>query len=51
MIEKGKTLPEIKAAKLTADYDPDYAVNSIGYTPDMFIEAIYKSLTATRKDK
>jgi cyclase len=51
MIDKGKTLPEIKAAKLTADYDPDYAENDIGYTPDMFIEAIYKSLIATKKDK
>jgi glyoxylase-like metal-dependent hydrolase (beta-lactamase superfamily II) len=51
MISKGKTLEEIKAAKLTADYDPDYAVNEIGYTPDMFVEAVYKSLTAATKDK
>jgi cyclase len=51
MIDKGKSLDEIKAAKLTADYDPDYAVNEIGYTPDMFIEAVYKSLTAAKKDK
>jgi glyoxylase-like metal-dependent hydrolase (beta-lactamase superfamily II) len=51
MIDKGKPLDEIKAAKLTADYDPDYAVNDIGYTPDMFVEAVYKSLIATKKDK
>jgi cyclase len=51
MIDKQKTLEEIKAAKLTADYDPDYAVNEIGYTPDMFVEAVYKSLTAPQKNK
>jgi glyoxylase-like metal-dependent hydrolase (beta-lactamase superfamily II) len=38
-IKKGKTLEQIKAAKLTADWDPRYG-NS-----DRFIEAIYKGLT------
>ncbi len=43
MIKKGKTLEEVKAAKLTRDYDPIYGHNSY-WTPDMFIEAAYKSL-------
>jgi cyclase len=42
-IKKGKTLEQIKAAKLTIDYDPRYGT-SPGST-DRFIEAIYKSLT------
>ncbi len=51
MINKGNSLEQIKAAKPTADYDPDYAHNELGYTSDMFIEAIYKSLTASKKEK
>lgn len=38
-IKKGKTLEQIKASKMTADWDPRYG-NS-----DRFIEAIYKGLT------
>ena len=44
-VKKGMTLPQIKAAKLTRDYDGRYARNA-SYTPDMFIEAIYRSLNA-----
>jgi cyclase len=43
MIKKGMTLEQVKAAKLTRDYDPIYGHNSY-WTPDMFIEAAYKSL-------
>ena len=43
MIKKGATLEQVKAAKLTRDYDPLYGHNSY-WTPDMFIEAAYKSL-------
>ncbi len=42
-IKKGLTLDQVKAAKLTRDYDPIYGHNSY-WTPDMFIEAAYKSL-------
>jgi glyoxylase-like metal-dependent hydrolase (beta-lactamase superfamily II) len=42
MVEKGATLEQVKAAKLTRDYDPLYGHNSY-WTPDMFIEAAYKS--------
>ena len=44
-VKKGMTLPQIKAAKLTRDYDGRFG-RSPSYTPDMFIEAIYRSLNA-----
>jgi glyoxylase-like metal-dependent hydrolase (beta-lactamase superfamily II) len=43
MIKKGMTLEQVKAAKLTRDYDPLYGHNSY-WTPDMFVEAAFKSL-------
>ena len=42
-IKNGMTLAQVKEAKLTRDYDPIYGHNSY-WTPDMFIEAAYKSL-------
>jgi glyoxylase-like metal-dependent hydrolase (beta-lactamase superfamily II) len=42
-VKKGLTLEQVKAAKLTRDYDPIYGHNSY-WTPDMFIEAAYKNL-------
>jgi len=38
MVKKGATLEQVKAAKLTADYDPRYG------SGDAFVEAAYKSL-------
>lgn len=43
MIKKGMTLEQVKAAKPTRDYDPRYGSNP-RWTPDMFVEAIYKTL-------
>lgn len=43
MIKRGMTLEQVKAAKPTRDYDPVYGHNSY-WTPDMFVEAAYKSL-------
>jgi glyoxylase-like metal-dependent hydrolase (beta-lactamase superfamily II) len=40
MIRKGMTLAQVKAARPTRDYDPQYGANA-----DMFVEAAYKSLT------
>jgi cyclase len=48
MIKKNKTLEEIKAAHPTEDYDARYGANTGPWTTDMFIEAIYKSLLATK---
>jgi len=42
-IKRGLTLEQTKAEKLTRDYDPTYGHNGY-WTPDMFIEAAYKSL-------
>lgn len=44
MIGKGATLEQVKAARITADYDTRYGVNSGPWTTDMFVEMIYTSL-------
>lgn len=43
MIKKGMTLEQVKAARPTRDYDPLYG-SVPGWTADMFVEAVYKSL-------
>jgi cyclase len=43
-IAKKMTLEQVKAARLTFDYDGVYG--SAAYTGDMFVEAVYRSLTA-----
>lgn len=48
MIDKGMTLDQVKAAKPTSDYDPIYGATSGSWTTDMFVEAVYKSLSAKR---
>jgi glyoxylase-like metal-dependent hydrolase (beta-lactamase superfamily II) len=42
-IAKGKTLDQVKAAKPTEDWDPRFGRNP-KWTPDQFVEAVYKSL-------
>ena len=42
LIKKGMTLEQVKAAKPTFDYDPEY--NKPGWTADQFVEAVYKTL-------
>ena len=42
LLEKGKTLEEAKAARVTRDYDGRYSQPK--WTGDMFVESIYKSL-------
>lgn len=44
MIDKGMTLEQIKASRITADYDPRYGAVSGPWTTDMFVEAVYKTL-------
>ncbi len=43
-IKKGRSLEQIKAAKPTEDWDVRFGRSKIS-TPDMFVEAVYKSLT------
>jgi cyclase len=44
MVKKKMTIGQVKAAKPTRDYDGVYATP--GYTGDMFVEAVYRSLTS-----
>jgi cyclase len=44
-IKKGLSLAQVKAAGLTKDYDGRYGVKTGFGTADMFVEAIYKSLS------
>jgi cyclase len=46
MINKKATLEQIKSARLTRDYDPEYVTPASFVKADQFVEAIYKSLTA-----
>ena len=50
-IKKGMTLAQIKAAKLTYDYDGIYGATTGFWTTDKFIEAAYKSLTEKPEPK
>ena len=44
LVTKKMTLAQVKAARPTGDYDGVYGSSS--YTGDMFVEAVYQSLTA-----
>ena len=46
MIKKGMTLDQVKAAKPTLDYDTRY--DTPAWTKDMFVTAVYQSLSAKR---
>jgi cyclase len=48
MIKKGMTLEQVRAAKPTRDYDPLYGSTTGFWTTDMFVEAVYKSLSAKK---
>jgi hypothetical protein len=55
LIDKGAGVDQVKAARVTADYDDRYGATSGPWTTDMFVEAVYTSLkqspakTAVRK--
>jgi hypothetical protein len=46
MIKNGMTLDQVKAARPTKDYDPRY--DTPAWTKGMFVEAVYRSLSAKR---
>jgi cyclase len=46
LIAKKKTLAEIKAARPGMPYETRYGAKTGAWTSDMFVEAVYKSLTA-----
>jgi len=43
LIKKGSTLEQVKAARPTRDYDPEYS-RAGSPTPEAFVEAVYRSL-------
>jgi glyoxylase-like metal-dependent hydrolase (beta-lactamase superfamily II) len=49
MIQRGATIEQVKAARVTADYDTRYGTNSGPWTTDMFVEAAYNSLKQPEK--
>ena len=48
MLAAGATLDQVKAARLTSDYDTRYGATSGPWTTDMFVEAVYTSLKNAR---
>ena len=46
LVAKKMTLQQVKAARPTRDYDTEYGADSGLWTTDMFVEAVYRSLTA-----
>jgi glyoxylase-like metal-dependent hydrolase (beta-lactamase superfamily II) len=44
-MKKGMSLQEIKTARITRDYDGRFG-RTPAYTPEMFVEAVYRSLSA-----
>jgi hypothetical protein len=48
MVAKGMTLPQVKAARPTFDYDPRWGRDGGPWTTDMFIEAVYRNLSTAR---
>jgi hypothetical protein len=47
MVKKRMTLPQVKAARPSLDYDFRYGTNA-SWTTDMFIEAVYKEISAAQ---
>ena len=44
LINQGKTLDQVKAARPSRDYDTQYAAEGSFVAPDAFVESIYRSL-------
>jgi len=44
LIKSGATVDQVRAARVTADYDTRYGATSGPWTTDMFVEAVYASL-------
>jgi glyoxylase-like metal-dependent hydrolase (beta-lactamase superfamily II) len=49
MVNKGMTLEQVKAAKPTLDYDGIYGANAGPWTTEMFIEAVYRDLSQSKR--
>lgn len=51
LVNKGMTLEQVKAAKTTLDYNGRYQKTQGDWTPDRFVEAVYKELSAQKAQK
>jgi cyclase len=49
LVKKGRTLEQVRSAKPTYDYDGGYGVEKGPWTTDMFIETVYREMSAKRK--
>jgi glyoxylase-like metal-dependent hydrolase (beta-lactamase superfamily II) len=49
MIKSGASLAQVKAARLTADYDTRYGSITGSWTTEMFVEAVYRDLAGQRR--
>jgi len=49
LVAKGKSLAEVKAARPTEDYDGRYGATTGAWTTDMFVEAVYRSVSVLNK--
>ena len=47
MIDAGASLAQVKAARVTADYDTQYGANTGPWTTEVFVEAVFNSLRAS----
>jgi cyclase len=47
-LKKGMTLDQVKASRPTREYDGLYASSGSAYTAELFVEAVYKSLSRNR---
>jgi glyoxylase-like metal-dependent hydrolase (beta-lactamase superfamily II) len=45
LIDQGKTLAQVREARPTGEYDGWYASNTSDWTAEMFVEAVYRSLS------
>jgi glyoxylase-like metal-dependent hydrolase (beta-lactamase superfamily II) len=45
LIRKGATLEQVKAARITADYDTRYGATTGAWTTDMFVAAVYADIS------
>lgn len=48
-VKKGMSLEQVKESKPTRDYDPLYGTTTGFWTTDMFVEAVYRSLSPKGK--
>jgi glyoxylase-like metal-dependent hydrolase (beta-lactamase superfamily II) len=46
MIRNGASVAQVRAARPTADYDPRYGANTGPWTTEMFVEAVYRDISA-----